>query len=173
MTDPYEHGNLRGPDPEDGPIGGTNLRDNQAHRKADAAIAMRNAGSNLVDIADTLGYSTARTAMTAIERRLADTVTEETRAQMRQTASMRLERLLRGVWLEAIDPKAPDQLTAVSRARELIAQHAKLWGLEAPQEVIVHNPTSAEIDSWLERVMREGQPKIIEHDILGELPGAS
>lgn len=139
----------------------------QAARRADAAIALRAAGANFGDIADNLGYPDARAVSTAIELRLADTVGEQDRATMRELASVRLERLLRAVWLAAVDPNNPQHLAANARAQDLIGRHAKLWGLDAPTEVVVHNPTASEIDAWVSKVM-SAKPQIIEAEVVGE-----
>jgi len=56
-------------------------------------------------------------------------------------------------------------MSAVQRARELIDRHAKLFGLDAPTEIVVHNPTKTELESWVLKVMAAGVPQVEEEDI--------
>lgn len=136
-------------------------------RKADAAVAMRIAGASWEEIARTLGYATPRLALTATERALQrQLVTEESREQMRAMAGARLNRLLRSVWPKAINDQDPEHLFAVTKAKEIIDRHAKLYGLDAPTEVIVHNPTLTEIEQWVAKVVSVGAPPVAEYDII-------
>jgi len=140
---------------------------NARHRKASAAIQMRLAGATWEEIAIGLGYPTARQALVATERALVKQLaSDEDRDKMRKIAGARLERLLRSVWPKAIDPDHPDHLLAVTKAREIVDRHAKLYGLDAPQEVIVHAPTRTELEAWVARVIAVGQPPVVEYDIL-------
>jgi hypothetical protein len=47
----------------------------------------------------------------------------------------------------------PEKMIAVSKAREILADHRKLFGLDAPTEVIVHNPSAAELEEWVAGVV--------------------
>lgn len=136
------------------------------NRKADAALSMKMSGANWSDIAVTLGFPTPRQAMLATEKALVRQLNEdEDRAKMRQVAGARLERLLRGIWNKAINPNDPEQMVAVSRARELIADHAKLYGLNAPTEVTVHSPTNSELEDWVLQMTATMVPDVAEPDI--------
>lgn len=134
-------------------------------KKAEAAAGLRWAGANYEEIAEALGYSNAKSAQQAVEAVLATTASVEDRVQMRQIASMRYERLLKGVWAKAVDPKHPEQLSAVRAARELIDRHVALNGLAMPQEVVVHNPARAELEAWVQKVLTAGEPPVEEYDI--------
>jgi hypothetical protein len=134
-------------------------------RKADAAISMRLSGATWTEIAQVVGYPTPRAALTATEKALVKRLDEEDKAKLRQLAGARLERLLRSIWNKAIDPDDPEQMSAVQRARELIDRHAKLFGLDAPTEIVVHNPTKTELESWVLKVMAAGVPQVEEEDI--------
>jgi hypothetical protein len=47
---------------------------------------------------------------------------------------------------------------------------ARLDGLEAPTQMIVHNPPDAEIEAWVVAMLSTGQPELEEEaDILGEI----
>lgn len=136
-------------------------------RKADAAVALKMAGASWTEIAHTLGYPTPRQAMVATEKALArQLVAEESRDKMRQLAGARLERLLRSVWPKAIDPEHPEQLQAMTKAREIIADHRKLFGLDAPTEYVVHSPTQNEIERWVTTILSAQAPPVDEYDII-------
>lgn len=134
-------------------------------RKTHAAIAMRLGGGTWAEIALTLGYPTPRAACVAVERSLEKELDTADREHLRRLAGARLDRLLRSVWPKAVDENSPEQMVAVSRARDLVADHRKLFGLDAPTEVVVHNPTQAEIEAWVATVVSV-QPYVAEHDII-------
>lgn len=135
-------------------------------RKATAGIQMRLAGATWAEIALACGYSTPRTALVAVEKALAKELTSADRAQLRQVASLRLDRLLRSVWPKAVDPENPEHLLAVTKAREVIASFTKLHGLDAPSEVIVHSPTADAIEQWVARAVSLGLPEVDEDDVI-------
>lgn len=138
----------------------------QRNRKADAALSLRLSGASWADIALTLGYPTPRAALLATERALVRQLeTTEDKERMRAMAGARLERLLRAIWQKAIDPADPDQLSAISRAREIIDRHAKLFGLDAPTEIVVHSPSQSELEDWVLRMTSTMVPEVIEPDI--------
>lgn len=136
------------------------------NRKANAALQMRLGNATWDEIASALGYPTARTALVAVERALEKELSNpEDREKMRKMAGARLERLIRSVWTKAIDPANPEHLVAVGKARDLIDRHAKLYGLDAPQEIVVHSPTQAELEAWVARVASGAIPAVEEADI--------
>lgn len=135
-------------------------------RKASAALSLRLSGASWAEIAQTLGYPTPRAALLATEKALVKQLeTEGDREQMRGMAGARLERLLRAVWMKAIDTESPDQFVAVSRAREIIADHRKLFGMDAPTEIVVHSPTKSELENWVLQVVSTGIAQVEEPDI--------
>lgn len=140
-------------------------------RKTNAALQMRYAGATWNEIATALGYPTPRTAMIATEKALErELANADDREKMRKLAGARLERLIRAVWPKAIDPDSPDQMIAVGKAREVIADHRKLFGLDAPTEVVVHNPSQTELEAWVARVVAFQTPTVEEYDIItGEI----
>lgn len=137
-------------------------------RKAAAALQLKLSGANNADICVALGYPTPRAVQVAIERALEKELKESgsDREKLRQMASLRLDRLLRGVWPKAIDSDHPEHLLAVTKARELVAQFSKLHGLDAPTEMIVHSPTEAAIEEWVAKVINLGAPPVEEDDVL-------
>lgn len=134
-------------------------------RKADAALAQRIAGVPFAKIADTLGYNSARAAQTAVERALVASMTDTDRDHQRVLAARRLERLLQAVWLKALDADHPEQLLAVRTAKELIDRWARLWGLDAPTQVVVHNPTQAELEQFVAS-LTAARSTVVEADVL-------
>lgn len=137
------------------------------HRKSNAAIQMRLGGATWNEIALALGYPTARTALVSVEKALErELKSHGDREEMRRLAGARLDRLLRAVWTKAIDEDHPDQLIATTKAREIVADHRRLFGLDAPSEVIVHSPTQAEIEAWVVQVVSAGTPDVPEFDII-------
>ena len=135
-------------------------------RKATAGMQMRLAGATWAEIALALGYSTPRSALVAVEKALAKELKDTDRAQLRQMASLRLDRLLRSVWPKAVDPDNPEHLLAVTKAREVISTFTKLHGLDAPSEVIVHSPTADAIEQWVARAVSLGLPEVDEDDVI-------
>lgn len=150
---------------DDSRHGGSNAREARV-RKADAALQLKTAGATWTEIAKTLGYPTPRAAMLATEKALVRQLNEDDdKAKLRAVAGARLDRLLRGIWAKAIDPNSPEQMTAVSRARELTADWVKLYGLAAPTEVVVSTPTQTELEEWVLRMTAQMVPDEQEADI--------
>jgi len=120
-------------------------------RTGAAALALRLAGAGYDEIADALSLASARVARehveAALEARAWDDVSG--REKMRAENGARLDRLLRSVWAKATQPDHPEHLQAIKVARELIDRHCKLYGLDAPSEVVIHTPTASEIDRWV------------------------
>lgn len=121
-------------------------------RRQQAAVALRLAGASYDEIAQHLGYADAGTAASAVERDLRDHLTNEGRDEVRATDGRRIERLIRSVWAKANDPTNIEHLAAVRTALALIDRHARLYGLDAPQEVIIYNPAASEIEAWVSQM---------------------
>lgn len=140
--------------------------------KASAALQLRLQGYDWGEIAETIGYADGKAAARATEGALVKQLgaSEESRQQMRQMAGIRLDRLLQAVWQRATDTEDPEQLNYVAQARQLIAQHAKLYGLDAPQEYVVHSPTTTELEQWVATVVSQTDDTPSEPDILELTP---
>jgi len=136
------------------------------NRKASAALQMRLAGATWPEVCKGVGYPTPRAAMVAVERALVRELhDEDDKAKLRRLAGARLDRLLRSAWAKAISPDHPEHLIAMSKCREVINDHRKLFGLDAPTEVVVHNPTQAELEQWVAAVLTVSVPPVPEYDI--------
>lgn len=136
-------------------------------RKANAALELRLAGYQWSEVADIVGYPDARRAQVAFETALEKQLQSDPqmRSRLREYTGRRLERLLRAVWSKAIDPNAPDQMVAHQRAQSVIKQHAELFGLNAPTEMIVHTPTADRLQNWVADVMAAKRDLVPEDDI--------
>ncbi|HEY6414822.1 MAG TPA: hypothetical protein VIX41_01250 [Acidimicrobiales bacterium] len=124
-------------------------------RTGAAALALRLAGAGYDEVADALGIASAAEAREQAETALAARAWGDHlgREKMRAENGARIERLLRAVWPKATNAEHPEQLPAVRVARELIDRLARLYGLDAPAEVIIHSPTTAEIEAWVAKVV--------------------
>ena len=134
-----------------------------------AAIALRVAGASFADVAVTLGLSGATEALHLVEATLAEQLTPESVEVQRAEASARLEALLAGCWDKATNPDHPEHLLAVKSAREVIDRVIRLNGLDRPTEVVIHTPTSAELERWVAGVLSTDAPAVVEADVIGEL----
>lgn len=136
-------------------------------RKQNAALQMKLAGATWQEVAEVIGYPTARQAIVAVEQSLERELAHpDSQAQLRAMAGKRLERLLRSTWPKALNDENPEHLQAVGKAREILGDYAKLFGLNAPTEVTVHNPTTAELDRWVASVTAANAPPVTEYDII-------
>lgn len=120
--------------------------------RANAALQLRLAGASWDDVAEVHGYADGRKAQAAVEKMLASSATDDDRLRGRDLARARYERLLRAIWGKAINPDSPEQLPAARAAREFVDRIVALDGLAMPQQVVVHNPSSAEIQAWIAEV---------------------
>lgn len=138
-------------------------------RKANAALQMRLSGATWEDIAQVLGYPTPRAASVAYESALeAELHEEHSQAKMRNLAGKRLERIMRACWSKAIDPDHPEQLQAASKVREILQTHARIYGLEAPTQMVISSPTQNELETWVSRVTANAAPALEESDIFAD-----
>jgi len=136
-------------------------------RKAQGAIQLRLGHATWDEIATIQGYPSAAAAKRAVEAALVrELKSSGDKDQMRRMAGARLDQLLRSVWAKAVDPAHPEQMAAIAKARELIAQHAKLFGLDAPSEIVVTNPTSKTIEEWVAMITAGQVPQVDEYDVL-------
>jgi hypothetical protein len=121
-------------------------------KNAAAAVALRLAGANYTEIAETLGFHDAAVAQAAVERHLASIAADtsaEKRDELRATEGARIDRLIRSVWTKATTARDPEHLPAVRTALALIDRRIKLYGLDAPTTIAVYSPTTSEIDAWV------------------------
>jgi hypothetical protein len=123
--------------------------------RTQAAVAMKIKGAPYSKIAKTLGYVSATQARQAVERALAESVGPGDRQQQRFLESRRLERLLQSVFKKATDDEDPEHLAYVRAALAIIDRHARLVGADAPQEMVVYNPSQREMDEWIATMVKQ------------------
>jgi hypothetical protein len=133
-----------------------------------AAVQLRVSGASFEDIATTLGLRNARAALTAVTRELEAQAKLDVhnRDRLRQEESMRLEALMASVWAKATDPDCDEHLPAIRTAVTIIDRHARLHGLDAPSEVVVHTPTQTEMDQWVATMVAHTMPQLVEADVI-------
>lgn len=137
------------------------------HRKQNAALQMALARVGWDEIAEVIGYPTARQARVAVEQALERELGEDPNAKdkMRNMVGQQYNRMVRAIWAKAMDPKNPEQLQAMSRLREINQSYTKLYGLDAPSEMIVHTPTREELDAWVNSQTKAEVASLEEDDI--------
>lgn len=101
------------------------------------ALQLKLAGASYPEIAKTLEISIS-TAHGDVQRALKDIPRDEA-AQMRQEESLRLDRLHRELWKEAIndDVSLIQRLPLFDRLLKLADRRARLLGIDAPQSIEV------------------------------------
>lgn len=139
--------------------------------RSQAAVALKIAGATYSEIAKALDYPSATMARVAVEKALADSVGDENREQLRFLEARRLERLLRSLWSRATDDTDEQHLSYARTALAVIDRHSRLYGLDAPQEMIVYNPSGMEIEAWVSKMARQVHGEMPEeYDIIkGEI----
>lgn len=132
-------------------------------RKAAAALALRKDNVSWDEIAEVLGYPTARAALVAVEQMLEKgALTPESQEFLRALAASRLEELIYAGRQKALDDQAPDQLAAMGQVRQLIETHMKLLGYAAPQELAIYNPLEGEVQEFIAMVQQRKAGKQLE-----------
>jgi hypothetical protein len=133
-----------------------------------AAIALRTSGANYADIAETLGLADARAALQCITRELERQGMNDLDAKerLRAETAVQLDALLASVWIKAENPSDPEHITAVRTAVTVLDRRIRLLGLDAPSEVIVHTPTTTELEQWVAHLVKGTMPQLREADIV-------
>jgi hypothetical protein len=54
----------------------------------------------------------------------------------------------------------------VRTARELIDRHIRLFGMDAPTEIVVHSPTTMELEAWVAQVLSYAANDVQELDVI-------
>lgn len=139
------------------------------YRKAVAAMKLRvDDYMEWDDIAEVLGYPSGPHAQLQAEKAAKELFENDEGSMkvLRRYASRRLENLARSAHGKAMDEEHPEHLAAVDRELKVVAQWISLWGLAAPTEVVVSNPTSDQLAQWVAAV--QGKKEIEEADIFAE-----
>ena len=118
----------------------------RAERKRNA-LELRLAGASYRDIAQALEVSPA-TALQDCKEALADIPAQQA-DEMRTVELSRLDRLQRAVWPRAVK----GDLQAVDRAIKIIDRRAKVFGLDAPQQVQI-TANDIDLDAAVDKMLR-------------------
>lgn len=120
-------------------------------QRRERAVKLRVRGAHWSEIAQACGYASAAAALADVGRAMTEATrrADETADQMRDTANLRLESLLRST-LDMLDQDAPERydedgnpleaddravkLRAVDEARRLVADIARLNGVDKPSK---------------------------------------
>lgn len=124
----------------------------------------------LKEVAKKFGYPSPHAALVAIEKHMAEELRTHPRSipAMREMAGRRLEQLLRSVNKKALDPDNPEHLNAVVVSRGIIETWSKNYGVAAPQQLIVSNPTQEAIEAMAQELLAAGTPQLPVGDIFGD-----
>lgn len=116
----------------------TSARITEGAERQKQAVALRIAGATFAQIGDRLGV-TAQAAHKMVVKALADTAkkTAESAEQLRQMELQRLDALQASLWPDAM--RGDEQ--KVDRVLKIMAQRAKLLGLNAPELFAPTDPT--------------------------------
>lgn len=138
--------------------------------RAAATVRLKLDGWSYSEIARELGYSSPTRARAAFERTLAVAAdSPESRDQARWLANRRMERILRSVMPRGTDAEDPEHLLYARTALAIIDRQAKLWGLDAPSETIVHTPAAETVTNFVQRLVllaRENGDASIPADVV-------
>lgn len=134
------------------------------NRKANAALQLRANGADWEQVAEVLGFPTARAALVATENALEKELRSESKELLVRMVDKRLESLLKSTWKKAHDQNSPEHLNAVTKSREIIADFRRLHGLDKPTEVSLYSPNAAEVEAWVAEHMPTN-PALVEDDI--------
>jgi hypothetical protein len=120
-------------------------------RKGIAAMEMFIRTRSWERAAEGAGYPTPRAARVAAEKALENEFKQSSRSQefMRKYAAKHLDILMGSLAVKTADPSHPEHIAAIKTARELIAQQAKLLGLDAPTKLSLVDPTQEQIEEYL------------------------
>lgn len=137
--------------------------------RAAAAVKLAVEGASYPDIARILDYRTAVEAKAAVWDAIADLGADHDNVErMRTLQSHRLDKLLYSVGPSATNPDHPDQIAYGRLYLAILDRQAKLYGLDAAQQVVVYTPTQREIALHAERVqaLLRSAAGAIEADII-------
>lgn len=166
--------------PDLGPAAAPERKNPPRRAQAQAAAALRIQGKSVWQIADILMVPDDEVQLLIAEGLANHTAEDpETRAAMRNLAQARLEVLLGSLWDMANDADDPQFLEANSRAQSIIESTARLLGLNAPAQHVIHSPELSQIGDLVRQITgvleHEADPlsvegyDVVEAEILEEM----
>lgn len=150
------------------------VRDMDAPTRAAAAVKMAVEGVSYTDIARVLDYDNPTAAKRAVWSSIGDIeIDADEVKRKRDLMGRRLGRLTQSVMRRATNPHDPDHLLYVRVSLAIFDREARLYGLDAPTNIMVHTPTQREIDEYVASVRRlhlevagDVEADIIEGEVL-------
>lgn len=137
--------------------------------RAQAAVALKLSGASYPQIAQVMEYASAYDARAAVERALAMSADTDDLGELRVLTSRRLERLLQTVWRRAANDRDPDHLAYVRAALAIVDRHSRLHGLDSPQQMVVHTPSTLEVQRWVQTMVAQVRGEdIVEAEVIEE-----
>lgn len=128
--------------------------------RANGAWRARVEGASWEQAAAAAGYSNAANCMRSV-RRVYDALPPVDREHQRALWRDRLELLYRQAVVD-VQEQRPGAIAAAVRIAQIAA---KLDGLDAPTQIDVTNPTTREIEAWIDSVLAQSRPVLVEGDI--------
>lgn len=147
-----------------------------APTRAAAAVKMAVEGVSYTDIARTLDYESPAAAKKAVWGSIGDIeIDADEVKRKRDLMGKGLGRLLQSVMRRATNPHDPDHLAYARVTLAIFDRQARLYGLDAPTNLVVHTPTQREIDEYVATVRRlhlvaagDEEADIIEGEVIDD-----
>lgn len=129
------------------------VRDMDAPTRAAAAVKMAVEGVSYTDIARVLDYDNPAAAKKAVWSSIGDIeIDADEIKRKRDLMGKGLGRLLSSCMRRATNPHDPDHLAYARVTLAIFDRQARLYGLDAPTNLVVHTPTQREIDQYVATV---------------------
>jgi hypothetical protein len=119
---------------------------NTKSTKGLAAAVMAASGAEMQEIADVLGFNSARHAELAVQRALADKFDSWDKETLKQLFMARLEGLWRGAYARSQSKGYFAREAAAKTALATLQEQIKFAGVATPSEHIIHSPAATEIN---------------------------
>lgn len=121
--------------------------------KGKAAAVMAASGADFDEIAQVLGFNTARHAELAVQRALADSLDSWDKASLKALFTTRFETLFRGALARSQSKGYYAREAAANTALKSLVEQVKFMGMASPTEHIVHSPVAAEIRVFIAKLV--------------------
>lgn len=150
-----------------------------ATTKGRAAGVMAISGASFEEIAEVLGFHSARHAELAVQRSLADSLDSWDKAQLKKLLVGRYDTLFREGLRRSRTRGYFAREAAANTALKSLNEMVKMLGLATPTEHVVHGPAAAEIRVFVNKIVDQAvatlpeEHDVIEGHVVHELPPAS
>lgn len=137
--------------------------------RAAAAVKMAVEGVSYTDIARTLDYESPAAAKKAVWSSIGDVEIDADEVKRKRDLMGRgLGRLLSSCMRRGTNPHDPDHLAYARTCLAIMDRQARLYGLDAPTNLVVHTPTQQQINEYVQHVrqLQIVQAGDVEADII-------